>query len=95
VHRLSFAKASFDGPYGRITSGWERKDGKIIVNVTIPANSDAVIVFPVDNPSKINENGSPVKDASGVSFSKEDKNSGKQTGIKRGSGNYTFEFSEK
>jgi alpha-L-rhamnosidase len=89
--KLNYAAATFDGPYGKIASGWERKDGKIIVNVTIPANSDALIVFPVEDPSLISENGVQVKDASAVN-SGENK---KQTGIKRGSGNYTFVFSEK
>ncbi len=29
--RLSYAKAAFESPYGKVASGWERKDGKIIV----------------------------------------------------------------
>jgi alpha-L-rhamnosidase len=92
--KLNYAKATFDGPYGKISSGWERKDGKVIVNVSIPANSDAVIVFPVDNIGKVSENGAPVK-SDNFNLTDVIKDKDKHAGIKRGSGNYTFEFSEK
>lgn len=43
---LNFATASFDSPYGLVSSGWERKGGKITVKVTIPCNTSAEIILP-------------------------------------------------
>ncbi|MDR1384402.1 MAG: hypothetical protein LBJ67_11270, partial [Planctomycetaceae bacterium] len=47
VDEVSFAEASVESPYGKITSRWERKDGKITLSVTIPPNSAATVY--VDN----------------------------------------------
>jgi len=60
--RLEFAKATYETPYGTVASGWERKDGKIIVKVQIPVNADATVFLPVDDPSKITQNGLPLAD---------------------------------
>ena len=38
---FSFAKACYDSIYGRIESGWERKDGKTVYTITVPANCTA------------------------------------------------------
>ena len=89
--KLSYAKAEFDSPYGKIASGWERKDGKIIVRVTIPANSKATIFLPASDPSKITQNGNPLSDQK-TAVSTE--NGEKRIGLPRGSGEYVFEYSE-
>ncbi|HEX2969755.1 MAG TPA: glycoside hydrolase family 78 protein [Bacteroidales bacterium] len=85
--KLSFAKASYDSPYGKVTSGWERKDGKIIVKVIIPANSEAIVYIPVNDISKIKENGAAVQPGKELKVS--DK-----IGFQRGSGEYVFEYAE-
>ncbi len=56
--KLEYSKASLESPYGTIVSGWERKDGKIIVRVKIPVNTKATIWLPTDDITKITENGS-------------------------------------
>ena len=38
---FTHARASYNSVYGRVESGWERKDGKIVLSVTIPANCTA------------------------------------------------------
>lgn len=43
---LSYARATYESVYGTISSGWERKDGKITLKVSIPANTSADIVLP-------------------------------------------------
>lgn len=87
TNKLSFARANFESPYGRISSGWERKDGKIIVSVSIPANTEAEIVLPVADASGVTRNG--VALPSGEVTLK-----GKNVSITSGSGDYTFEFKE-
>jgi alpha-L-rhamnosidase len=92
---LNYSKASFESQYGPIASGWERKDGKIVVRVNIPANTKAIIVLPVDDPAKVTQNGSP------LSFNKADEfviiqetKDKRSIGFSRGSGEYVFEFNE-
>ena len=38
---LTYARASYDSVYGRVESGWEKKDGKTVFTVTVPANCTA------------------------------------------------------
>lgn len=89
TRKLSFAKASFDSPYGKVASGWERKDGKIVVTVSIPANTTATIFLPVDAVSKVTENGAVAVPEKAIV-----DGSGKRIGLPRGSGEYVFEYSE-
>lgn len=43
VRDLDYVKASYGSPHGIIRSCWERKDGKVIYRVTVPANSTATL----------------------------------------------------
>ena len=43
---LTYAKASYQSVYGLVESGWERKDGKILLNVDISCNCSAEIILP-------------------------------------------------
>lgn len=89
--KLSFAKASYESSYGKISSGWERKDGKIIVNVSIPPNSDAVINLPADDPSKVKLNGAALNQNEFTVMTMGNKRS---VFVRKGSGDYTFECTE-
>ena len=93
---LEYSKATYDSPYGTVASGWERKDGKIIIRVKIPANADATIILPVDDPVKITQNGLPLPDKKDdFVIAEESKESIRKTvGLVRGSGEYTFEYFE-
>jgi alpha-L-rhamnosidase len=91
---LTYAKATFESPYGTVASGWERKNGKIIIHVTIPANSKATIFLPLDDPKKITENGQPLPTGSKDFILAELIREGVRIGLVRGSGDYNFEFAE-
>jgi alpha-L-rhamnosidase len=43
---LTWEKAHFDSPYGRIESDWELKAHRLIMHGTVPANTTATIVVP-------------------------------------------------
>jgi alpha-L-rhamnosidase len=43
---LNFADASYLTPYGQVSSSWRKKDGKVIWDVTVPANVRAEIFLP-------------------------------------------------
>lgn len=42
---LTFAKACYDSVYGTVGSGWEKRDGKTVFTVTIPANCTATLLL--------------------------------------------------
>ena len=46
VGDLTFVNSRHDGPYGRITSNWRKKDGQFILDATIPPNSTATVILP-------------------------------------------------
>ena len=53
---LTYAKAGYDSIYGRIESGWEKKDGQTAFTVTVPANCTANVCLP-DGSERVQEPG--------------------------------------
>ena len=43
---FTFARARYSSVYGTVESGWERKDGKTIYSISVPANCEAEIRLP-------------------------------------------------
>jgi alpha-L-rhamnosidase len=43
---LSYAKASVDSVYGRVSSAWELADGKFKLKVEVPPNTTATVTMP-------------------------------------------------
>ena len=89
--KLSYSRASFESSYGTINSGWERKDGKIIIKVRIPANTTATIILPAVNQDKVTEGGKPLAQNANL---KEIKPTNNNLSIQAGSGDYSFEITE-
>ena len=46
ISGLSFAKGGFETAYGRIESGWERKESGYLYNCRIPENTTATLILP-------------------------------------------------
>jgi alpha-L-rhamnosidase len=89
--RLDFSRATFEGPYGTVRSGWERENGIIITRVTVPPNSRATVVLQAKDAGSVSENGENIRQNANI------------TGIETvdgrvrfqvGSGSYTFEYPE-
>lgn len=57
VSGLDHFAAEHEGPYGKISSAWKRSGNKVIYTVTVPANSDAVVSFPLKPGKKVYQNG--------------------------------------
>jgi alpha-L-rhamnosidase len=89
--KLNLSKASFESPYGKIVSGWERKDGKVYFIIEIPANAEATIALPDVSAEKVKEGGLPL---SGNKYLNNIHIAGKDLLIDAGSGKYLFEISE-
>jgi alpha-L-rhamnosidase len=89
--KLTFSKASFESSYGTIASGWERKDGKVIVRFEVPANTTATIVLQLTNQNKVTEAGKALSEDTNL---KDIKVTDNKLSMQVGSGDYTFECSE-
>ena len=53
VGDLTWVKARFDSPYGRIVSRWQRDGNKLTMDVTIPANTTATVHVPGEAPQAV------------------------------------------
>ena len=91
TNKMDYSKASFESSYGMVASGWERKEGKIIVRIKIPANAKATIMLPVSNADKVTESGKALSVNQNLTNIRTLKN---KLTIDTGSGDYVFEFSE-
>ncbi|MBQ6597947.1 MAG: family 78 glycoside hydrolase catalytic domain [Lentisphaeria bacterium] len=56
---LTHAEAAYDSVYGRIESGWEKKNGRTSFTVTVPANCTAAVSLP-DGSEHVQEPGTRV-----------------------------------
>jgi alpha-L-rhamnosidase len=52
VGDLTWVRAHYDSPYGRIISHWRRSGRNLTMDVTVPANSSATIITPDGNQHK-------------------------------------------
>jgi alpha-L-rhamnosidase len=88
--KLTYSRASFESSYGTVKSGWEKSGDKIVIKVTIPANTTATIVIPSADAELIMENGSGIKtkkEFTNIVVNKENVT------FEAVSGDYTFEYS--
>ncbi|CAN5521293.1 glycoside hydrolase family 78 protein [soil metagenome] len=90
--KLSFAKASFESAYGTIASGWERKDGKMMVKFSIPANTTAIVKLPKATATGVMESNKVVQ---GNDAFKNIKAVGDDLQFEVGSGEYEFVYAVK
>jgi alpha-L-rhamnosidase len=64
---LDWVSTEFTSPYGRVTSAWKKEDGRLILQVNIPANSSATVIPPERQGSGITTiNGKPVDKCAGM-----------------------------
>ncbi|WP_418262552.1 family 78 glycoside hydrolase catalytic domain [Flavobacterium faecale] len=71
---LTSASATYDSPYGKISSSWKLENGNFNLEVTIPSNTIAKIVIPADTKKELLMNGSTFKNNAAIQLeSKNDK----------------------
>ena len=68
VGDLTWVKAYHDSGYGRIVSEWQREDGKLTMNITIPANTTATVYVPTKNVAMVMEGAQTAAKATAVRF---------------------------
>ncbi|WP_379147081.1 family 78 glycoside hydrolase catalytic domain [Paenibacillus sp. sgz500992] len=87
---MDFAKASLETMYGTVASSWRRlEDGGMEVQITVPANTSAVVILPGAALQGLLESRVPVEQAEGI-YSTLPAETGVQ--IEMGSGSYQFTY---
>ena len=85
---LDWVRSHYDSVRGRIVSNWKRDGEQMTMEVTIPANTIAVIYVPAKDAAAVTESGKAFPEADGVKFLRMERN----TAIfKVGSGSYQFQ----
>lgn len=81
--------ASLDSPYGPVGSSWKLTDGRMVLEVNVPANTSATILLPGANAATTTESGLAIERASGVQNVRQE-----ETGVRLqvGSGVYSFSW---
>ena len=57
---LTSAAATLQTYYGTVSSGWKLENGKLLLNVEVPANTTATVYMPAENLTSVTENGKPL-----------------------------------
>jgi alpha-L-rhamnosidase len=83
--RLTWAKASYDTPTGRVSTDWELTDGALRLDVVVPPGSTATIQIPTTDPESARESGRPLAEQVQVLASAD-----RAVVCQVGSGRYTF-----
>ena len=84
---LSWAKAWLETVRGKVSSGWEYRDGVCKLNITIPVNTTATVYVLAQNAESVTESGKPAETSPGVRFLRME---GNHAVYEIGSGSYKF-----
>jgi alpha-L-rhamnosidase len=84
---FSYAKASYKSIHGQIISDWKLKDDKLMLDVTVPANTTATILVPAKDVESVTESGRPATQAKCVRLLRMEDS---KAVFEVGSGHYRF-----
>jgi alpha-L-rhamnosidase len=87
VGDLAWAEAEHESIYGRIAVSWKRQGDRLLLEVTVPANTQATVILPASDVSDVTESGKALSESEDV------KLLGAQVGTLRmqvGGGSYCF-----
>ncbi len=85
---LTFLSAKYKSVRGQVASEWKIDGDKLYLNVTIPANSTAMVYVPTIDAKSVTEGGKKIKDVKDVAFLRKE---GNYAVYAVGSGSYSFE----
>jgi len=84
---LSFASASLETYYGKVSSEWKKENGNLVLNVEVPANTTATVFIPAKDTDYISENGKKLSEVKEIEVISKTDN---YVPVKLGSGRYAF-----
>jgi len=85
---LTWVKAHFDSPFGRVGSNWNKDGDLLTMEITIPANTTATVSVPAKDAASVTESGKPAAQADSVKFLRMENHAAIYA---IGSGNYRFQ----
>ena len=85
---LTNASASLQTYYGKASNGWKIENGKLFLEVEIPANTTADVYIPAKNKEDVLESGTAIDKSKDIQFQKTEEG---YVVVKIGSGKYRFE----
>jgi alpha-L-rhamnosidase len=89
---LTYATASYLTRYGKLAAGWKIENGKLMLDVDVPANTTATIYIPATSADEVMENGKALTASKDIQVAGTEK---EYVVLKVGSGNYRFSTSWK
>lgn len=63
---LEWVQGRLESPYGTIRSSWRVSNGRLALEVTVPANSEATLAIPAPDARAVTEGGRPAAESEGV-----------------------------
>lgn len=87
TNQLHFASADYHSVYGTIKSDWKKSGNRFNWQITVPANTSALIYIPASSEKSVKENQEPVSTKEGIHFNRME---GKYAVYEIGSGSYSF-----
>jgi len=87
VGDLTWVKAHYDSPSGRIVSNWKRERNTLTMEITIPANTTATVFVPAKDAASVTESRKPAAQADNVKFLRLENHTAVYA---IGAGNYRF-----
>ncbi|GLB49608.1 alpha-L-rhamnosidase [Neptunitalea lumnitzerae] len=57
---LNYVKASYQSVYGKVTSNWQKRKGKLYWEITVPVNTSAKVLVPSQQIEKLKINGEKI-----------------------------------
>ena len=91
VSGLEWARGEYRSPRGRISSAWRREPGRIVVEVEVPVNAQALLHLPVGARAAVRESGRALEQCRDVAVRSRDNSTAV---LALGSGRYRFEVIE-
>ena len=65
---VTWARGRYDSIRGPITSDWKLEPGRMLLNVSIPANTSATVWIPAADVGRVTESGQPARQTAGATF---------------------------
>ncbi|GAB4018969.1 glycoside hydrolase family 78 protein [Spirosoma migulaei] len=84
---FTYAAASYQTPYGKVSTRWKIENGKLLLDAEIPANTTATIYIPTNTADAVLENGKKLSPGKDVQIGNIEKG---YLMVNVGSGKYSF-----
>ena len=90
IEGLNYAKGSYKSIHGVIKSDWKKNGKTFNWNISVPANTKALVYVPASSADKVKEGNTKASSANGVKFLRMEND---RAVFEVGSGNYTWSSS--